>query len=283
MRSRRKTITLRLGRRRDPSAGLARDLTPGALHSQSLLQAPQPLIVDILHDLKSPLARMNVALGLARQQVKPGAQEALDRIELEAERLKQMLQQLFDLAQVEAARELLEPQEVDLLGLVKEVAADANFEALCNDRTVQVLSFAPCRIHAVKTLLRSAIENVVRNALLHTADATAVEISLMRRENGKTAHATISVRDYGQGVPPSLLAQIFRPFFRVQDSRDPKLRGTGLGLAIAERAVRLHGGSITAANHPEGGLVVEIQLPSKTRLRSNLQFRPAAAVSSIRV
>jgi two-component system, OmpR family, sensor histidine kinase CpxA len=283
MRSRRKTITLRLGQRRDPSAGLARGLTPGALHSQSLLQTPQPLIMDILHDLKSPLARMTVALGLARQQVNPGAQEALDRIELEAERLNQMLQQLFDLAQVDAGRELLEPQEIDLLSLVKDVAADANFEALRADRTVQVLSFAPCRIHAVKTLLRSAIENVVRNALVHTSDATAVEISLMRRENGKTAHATVSVRDYGQGVPPSLLAQIFRPFFRVQDSPDPKLHGTGLGLAIAERAVRLHGGSITAANHPEGGLVVEIRLPAKTRLGSNLEFRPAAAARSIRV
>ena len=102
MRSRSKTITLRLGRRRDPSTGLARELTPDVLHSQSLLQTPQPLIVDILHDLKSPLARMNVALGLARQKSNPGAQDALDRIELEAERLNQMLQQLFDLAQVEA-------------------------------------------------------------------------------------------------------------------------------------------------------------------------------------
>ena len=283
MRSPRKTITLRLGRRREPSAGPARALTPDVLHSQSLLRVPQPLVVDILHDLKSPLARMNVALGLARQQADPGAQEALDRIELEAERLNQMLQQLFDLAQVEAARELLEPQEIDLLGLVKDVAADANFEALGADRKVQVLSFAPCRIHAVKALLRSAIENVVRNALVHTSDATAVEISLTCRENGKTAHTTVSVRDYGQGVPPSHLAQIFRPFFRVQDSRDPKLRGTGLGLAIAERAVRLHGGSITAANHPEGGLVVEIRLPAKTRFRSNLEFRPAAAASSIQV
>jgi two-component system sensor histidine kinase CpxA len=283
MRSRHKTITLRLGRRRDPSAGLARGLIPDVLPSQSLLQTPQPLIVDILHDLKSPLARMNVALGLARQQSNPGAQEALDRIELEAERLNQMLQQLFDLAQVEAERESLEPQEIDLLGLVKDVAADANFEVLPADRTVEVLSFAPCRIRAVKALLRSAIENVVRNALVHTSNSTAVEISVMRRETGKTAHATISVRDYGRGVPPSLLAQIFRPFFRVQDSPDPKLRGTGLGLAIADRAVRLHGGSITAANHPEGGLVVEIRLPAKACLGSNLEFRPASAARSIRV
>jgi two-component system sensor histidine kinase CpxA len=281
MRSRRKTITLRLGRRRDPSAGPVRDLAPDALPSPSLLQTPQPLIVDILHDLKSPLARMNVALGLARQQSNPGAQEALDRIELEADRLNQMLQKLFDLAHVESGKELFEPQEIDLLGLVKEVAADANFEAFHADRTVQVLSFAPCRIHAVKGLLRSAVENVVRNALVHTSNATPVEISLMHRENGKTAHATVSVRDYGRGVPPSLLAQIFRPFFRVQDSPGSKLRGTGLGLAIAERAVRLHGGSITAANHPEGGLVVEIRLPAKTRLGANLEFRPAAAVNSI--
>ena len=283
MRPRRKTITLRLGRRRDLSAGLALDLTPDLLQPQPLMQTPQPLMVEILHDLKSPLARINVALGLARQQANPGAHEALDRIELEAEKLNQMLQQLFDLAQVEAERELLEPQEIDLLRLVKDVAADANFEALRAGRTVKVLSFAPCRIRAVKTLLRSAIENVVRNALVHTSDAMAVEISLRRRENGKTAHATVSVRDYGQGVPPSALAQIFRPFFRVPHSPDAKLRGTGLGLAIAQRAVRLHGGSITAANHPEGGLVVEIRLPSKARLGANLEFRPTAAPRSIRV
>ena len=275
MPSQRKTIALRLGRRRNEFGDLTRDLSAMAARSQALMRAQQQRVNGILHDLKSPLARLSVALGLARQQTGLDAQEALNRIELEAETLSQMLQQLLGLARVEAGMELPAAQEIDLLGLVKDVTADANFEAIRANRTVQLLPCGPCTIHAVKDTLRSAIENVARNAVVHTAEGTAVEISVTRPQGGKAPIAIVSVRDHGRGVPPSLLTQIFRPFFRVEDSPGRKLGGAGLGLAIAERAVRLHGGSITAANHPNGGLVVEIRLPVKARSETNIAFGAA--------
>jgi two-component system sensor histidine kinase CpxA len=279
MPSQRKTIALRLGRRRNEFGDLTRDLSAMAARSQALMRAQQQRVNGILHDLKSPLARLSVALGLARQQTGLDAQEALNRIELEAETLSQMLQQLLGLARVEAGMELPAAQEIDLLGLVKDVTADANFEAIHANRTVQLMPCGPCTIHAVKDTLRCAIENVARNAIVHTAEGTAVEISVTRPQSGKAPLAIVSVRDHGQGVPPSLLTHIFRPFFRVENSPSRKLGGAGLGLAIAERAVRLHGGTITAANHPNGGLVVEIRLPAKARSETNIAFGAAATTA----
>ena len=232
---------------------------------------------EILHDLNSPLARLSVALELARQRTGLDAQEALDRIELEAEKLSQMLQQLLGVARLEAGIELPPTQEIDLPGLVKDVTADANFEATRANRSVKLLPCGPCRILAAKDMLRSAIENVTRNALAHTADGTAVEISVTSPRGGKASVAIVSVRDHGPGVPPSRLSQIFQPFFRVENSPRRKLAGAGLGLAIAERAVRFHGGTITAANHPDGGLVVEIRLPAKSCSRTNLSFESGNA------
>ena len=276
MPSQHKTIAIRLGRRRDEFGDLTRGFTSDmAARPQALVQAQQQRVNDILHDLKSPLARLSVALGLARQRTGLEAQEALDRIELEAEKLGQMLQQLLGVARVEAGIEPPAAQEIDLSGLVKDVAADANFEAIRANRTVKLVCCEPCTIHAAKDMLRSAIENVARNALMHTAEATAVEISVTGQRSGKASLAVVSVRDHGRGVPPSLLTQIFKPFFRVENSQDRKACGAGLGLAIAARAVRLHGGTITAANHPDGGLLVEIRLPVKGRSRKNIAFESA--------
>lgn len=111
--------------------------------------------------------------------------------------------------------------------------------------------------------IRSAIENVVRNAVLYTSDGTSVKISLRCKRNGDENHATISVRDEGAGVPEESLTDIFRPFYRVDDSRTRETGGTGLGLAISERAMRLHGGSISATNIAGGGFLVEMSLPLK--------------------
>jgi two-component system, OmpR family, sensor histidine kinase CpxA len=118
-----------------------------------------------------------------------------------------------------------------------------------------------CTAEGVVDLLASAIENVVRNGVRHTAPATTVDISLRRVDSNGSSSALISVRDHGPGVPERALAAIFQPFYRVEDARDRKTGGTGLGLAIAARAVRLHGGSIRARNAGDGGLVVEITLP----------------------
>ena len=151
---------------------------------------------------------------------------------------------------------------MDLAALVKEVAEDADFEARSLNRAVQVVSSDTCSIKGVEELLRSAVENVVRNAVRYTPEGTAVEVALSR-QNG---HAVISVRDRGHGVPDEALEKIFRPFYRTEDARDRQSGGgTGLGLAITERAVRMHGGSVQAVNIPDGGLAVEMRLNLDTR------------------
>jgi two-component system sensor histidine kinase CpxA len=116
-------------------------------------------------------------------------------------------------------------------------------------------------INGVAELLRSAIENVVRNAVRYTAEGTAVEISLLSETSGDERLAVITVRDYGSGVPEEAIDEIFRPFYRVEDARDRRTGGSGLGLAIAARAIHLHEGTIKASNATGGGLIVEIRLP----------------------
>ncbi len=168
-----------------------------------------------------------------------------------------MISQLLTLTRLESGTDGRKRTEVDLATLVREVAEDADFEARGTNRTVQVVSNDKCSINGVEELLRSAVENVVRNAVRYTPEGTAVEVAL-RRQNG---HAVISVRDRGAGVPDEALEKIFRPFYRTEDARDRQSGGgTGLGLAITERAVRLHGGSVQAANAADGGLSVEMRL-----------------------
>ncbi|HEX7296997.1 MAG TPA: ATP-binding protein, partial [Pyrinomonadaceae bacterium] len=142
-----------------------------------------------------------------------------------------------------------------------EVAEDADFEARSTNRSVQVTTVDRCSITGVEELLRSAVENVVRNAVKYTPEGTAVEISLRTQNGSADNFAVISVRDHGRGVPEEALERIFRPFYRTEDARDRQSGGgTGLGLAITDRAVRLHGGTVKAANVPDGGLAVEMKL-----------------------
>ena len=135
-------------------------------------------------------------------------------------------------------------------------------EALGRERAVRLIATEPCRVNGVSDLLRSAIENVVRNAVRHTAQGSEVEVSLYCDQVNGNNYATVRVRDHGKGVPEESIEDIFRAFYRVEQARDRKSGGTGLGLAIAARAVRLHGGTIKANNATDGGLNVEIRLPT---------------------
>jgi len=151
--------------------------------------------------------------------------------------------------------------EVDLSALVREVAEDADYEARSQNRSVQVVSTDNCSINGVEELLRSAVENVVRNAVRYTPEGTAVEVALRKQNGNGNNFAVISVRDRGNGVPDEALEKIFRPFYRTEDARDRQSGGgTGLGLAITERAVRMHGGSVQATNAADGGLAIEMRL-----------------------
>ncbi len=256
-------LTARAGaemeRRRDEIGGLVRDFNQMAERIEVLVTSQQQLIRDISHELRSPLARLTVALGLARLRAGEAAASALDRIELEAERLNEMIGRLLALARMEGAAGPPEKSRVSLDSLVREIADDAGFEAQERHCTVQLDAIPACTVEGSPELLRSAIENVVRNALRYTPPGTPVEIGL----NARDGFAVITVRDHGPGVPDSELERLFRPFYRIAHARERETGGTGLGLAITERAVRLHGGTVKAANAGDGGLLVTITMPAQ--------------------
>ena len=254
-------VTTNLAKRRDEVGQLGRDFNVMAERLESMVKAQQRLLGDISHELRSPLARLGVALGLARQRSGPEANGALDRIEREAENLNEMISQLLTLTRLESGTDGRRRSEVDLAELVREVSEDADFEARSLNRSVQVVATDKCSINGVEDLLRSAVENVVRNAVRFTPEGTAVEVALRKQNGAGDNFAVISVRDRGRGVAAESLEKIFRPFYRTEDARDRQSGGgTGLGLAITERAVRMHGGSIQAANAADGGLSVELRL-----------------------
>ena len=222
------------------------------------------MLQDVSHELRSPLARLNLALGIAARKAGAEAQDALDRIEHEAEQLNELIGQLLTLSRLESTHENLERSKLDLLVIVNEVAADADFEAEARGCKVRVTKRDSCIVRGVETLLRSAIENVLRNAISYTARGTDVEVEISRQIESGQPHAVVTIRDHGPGVPQEHLESIFRPFHRVEDARDRNRGGTGLGLAIAARAAHIHGGSISADTAPEGGLIVKLRIPAVT-------------------
>lgn len=250
-----------LGRRRDELASLAADFDVMAEKIQSLVDSQRRLLGDISHELRSPLARLNVALELARQRSGADATSALERIQREAEILNELIGQLLALTRLESGADEILKTEFDLAALVRDVASDADFEGRSRGRSVKFEAKENCKIDGNEQLLRRAVENVVRNAVQYTAPDTEVEVKL--ECHAESNAAVITVRDHGTGVPPEALTKIFRPFYRVDDARDREAGGVGLGLAIAERAVRLHGGTVEANNASDRGLIVSITLPTQ--------------------
>ncbi len=243
--------------RRDEIGELARDFDSMAERIEVLVESQQRLLRDVSHELRSPLARLVVALELARSRAGEAAAGALDRIEREAGRLDDLIGQLLLLQRLEAGDTGDDSVEFDLEGLLAEVVGDAGFEAAAEGTEVRFVPGDGCRISGRPMLLRSAFDNVIRNAVHHTEDGSVVEVDLAVDDGG----VRVTVRDHGPGVGADELERIFEPFHRVEEARDRSTGGAGLGLAIAAGAVRAHGGEISAANHPEGGLVVTVKLP----------------------
>jgi signal transduction histidine kinase len=241
-------------RRRDEIADLARDFDRMAERIEALVTGQRRLLGDVSHELRSPLSRLIMALSLVKQGPAEEAAENLERIGLEARRMDALIGQLLTLTRIDSGVDRGSPVTVDLTNLVQEVANDGDFEARGKNRSVIIKQADACTVAGFEEQLRSAVENVVRNGIRHTAEGTAVEITL-RSSQGR---ALLQVRDYGPGVPDGMLAEIFLPFRRVATASPD---GAGLGLAIAEHAVKVHRGTIRAMNAAGGGLVVEIELP----------------------
>lgn len=244
-----------IGNRRDELSELAVDFDEMAERIESLITSQKRLSRDVSHELRSPLARMNVALEIAKQKSNGDVAPMLDRIDTESRRLNEMISSLLTLSKLETGSRDFETYEVDLTELLEDVASDADFEAKANGKSVKIVEAAQCRVTGSEPLLQSAIENVLRNAVRYTNEGTTVEVSL-KSVDGK---AHVSIRDHGDGVPEDELGNLFRPFYRVGEARERKTGGIGLGLAIAEQAIRAHKGTIAAKNLGDG-LLVEIKL-----------------------
>lgn len=270
--------TPQLGSRRDELADLGREFDQMAERISILIESQKRLLADISHELRSPLARLSVALELARKNAPPTAVPALNRIEQESERINMLVGHLLALTRLESGAERVPNETVMLEELVHQVVDDANFEAKPQRKEVSIIQLDKCRVNGSPELLRSAIENVIRNAVRYTSERTAVEVAL----SWKLDTAVLTVRDHGPGVPESDLEHIFEPFYRVSEARDRASGGAGLGLSIADRTVKLHGGTINATN-AEDGLLVTIRLPlspsQPPRTQDQAAFSPASLAS----
>lgn len=243
----------------DEFEALAHDFNHMAERLESLVNAHKLLLRDVSHELRSPLARANVALELSREDADPKMSAHLDRIERETERLNQLIGQLLTLSSMEAAESLGKPEKVSLNQLLGEMLPDSEYEAQQRGAAVELQADCDCAVQGRRELLYRAIENVIRNAIRYTETGTRVEVRL--HEDGKAHTVMVEVSDRGPGIPESELDAIFRPFYRLDLARNAQTGGFGVGLAIAERAVKLHNGQIRALNRLGGGTTIQISLP----------------------
>ncbi|MEA2261624.1 MAG: two-component system, OmpR family, sensor histidine kinase CpxA [Acidobacteriaceae bacterium] len=227
---------------------------------ESLVRGQQRLFGDISHELRSPLARLSVAEGLLRQCPPEERAEYLDRIALEVEHLDQLIGQFLTLARINSGADSSRIERVELNSLIQEVAVDGNFEARAKCCAVRVDSENLCTTTGAREQLRRAIENVVRNAIRYTQPSTEVEITIREQRASAISRAVIQVRDHGPGVSSEHLEKIFLPFYRIPTINGESTNGAGLGLAITDRIVRMYGGSVSAANALDGGLIVNLEL-----------------------
>jgi signal transduction histidine kinase len=263
-------------RSNDEVSQLVRDFDLMAEQIENLVGAQSRLLKDISHELRSPLARLNVALELARRRSGPEAEPILDRISLESDRMNELIGSLMTIARLDSGAGTMQKVPIPLEAVVDEVARDADFEAQARQCRVEADIRDELPVVGDPGLLHSAIENVVRNATRYTREGTTVRIRAERVHEWNGEEAVIRVSDSGPGVPQSALEKIFRPFYRIDDARVRSTGGVGLGLAITERAIRLHGGSVKASNLPEGGLLIEIRLPLEPREAPRSQPVPVA-------
>jgi signal transduction histidine kinase len=243
--------------RRDELGRLARTFDRMAERTETLMAAERRLLLDISHELRSPLARLGVAVELARSGDDPNS--ALNRIQKESDRLNALVGQLLQVTRAEGDPSSLRQESVRLDELVQQLVDDAGIEASARGCELKYERREPVAVKGDPELLRRAVENVIRNAIRHSPPASAIEVALARN-NGKVR---LDIRDRGPGVPEESLARLFDPFYRVETDRNRASGGIGLGLSIARRAIELHRGSIQARN-AQPGLEVEMELPAFT-------------------
>ncbi|WP_335944355.1 ATP-binding protein [Pseudomonas sp. G166] len=243
-----------MGARRDEIVDLAGDCDRMANQLKLLVEAQQHLLHDISHELRSPLTRMQAAIGLLQQD--PARLEMVERIDRESVRMDILIEALLTLARLQGRPESIEREPIDIVELLSVIVEDARFEAQMKGCQVS-LQACPAFVSRVSgELLYRCFENVIRNAVRYTRPGSTVVV--VAETTTEAGCLTVRISDQGPGVENDRLQDIFHPFERgLNDSS----AGFGLGLAIASRAVEIHGGTIMARNEPAGGLTVEISLP----------------------
>ena len=248
-------------RRHDELGDLVLDFNAMASRIEELVSRQRQLISDVSHELRSPLARLNVALDLGRKR--KGDDSAFDQMEQDLGLLDEMIGRLLTLARLDTSDAPVPMMSLDLTELVSQIVRNADFESRKRDARVTFVASEQFFVRGNAELLHSAIENVVRNAVRYTEAGTTVEVVLECVERANTSFVRLTIRDCGPGVSESELVPIFQPFYRVADARDRQSGGAGLGLAIADRVIRIHGGKIRAENVEPRGLQVEVLLPAR--------------------
>jgi two-component system sensor histidine kinase CpxA len=249
----------RLESRHDELGDLVRDFNAMASRIEELVSRQRQLISDVSHELRSPLARLFVALDLGRER--KGSDPAFDQMEKDIGLLNEMIGRLLAVARLDSSAPQVAMSSVNLTEIVSQIVRDADFESRERCGHLVLTAHDQIFVQGDAKLLKSAIENLVRNAIAYTDPATSIEVRLQSERRSSASFVRLTVRDYGPGVPESELVKIFQPFYRVSDARDRQSGGAGLGLAIAERVIRVHGGTIRAENVAPRGLQVEILLP----------------------
>lgn len=253
-----------IGNRRDEIADLVRDFDSMAGELRNQIVSERNLLSGVSHELRSPIARMRLALALARSSDPHERAEMLDRIEQDSIQLDSMLDRILTVARLESGQYKPKFESLSLNDVIDEVLDDARFEAAATDVAVNYIDDAIVSVNGDPGLLRSAIENVVRNAIFYSGQGGIVDVRLRVADS----NAVLIVRDNGKGVPEETLSLLFKPFYRVDDSRGTTTGGMGLGLSIVRNAMAAHGGSVTARNVTPHGLEVELRMPVSGALTS---------------
>lgn len=245
---------------RDDEIGeLAADLDSMAERIQDQFQNQRQLFRDVSHELKSPLARLQLAIELLRTEADPGQERWLERLDKEAQAISTMIDRILMLARLDPSAVEIRKGRVDIEALLSSLIDDARFEAGKKGQTIiyDGPESAPI-IAGSQVLLASAIENVIRNAILYGAAQSRVRVTLAAPDG----NVSIAVENSGENLRSSDLGRIFEPFYRAPGGRTGKTSGQGIGLAITRNVVQAHRGTVKARNHPDGGLVVQIDLPA---------------------
>lgn len=252
-------VNPKVSARGDELADFANAFDHMAERIEKLVNSHKDLLRDVSHELRSPLARVHAALSLARQRTGGAVDGEMDRIELELVRLDSLIGKLLTFARLDSRRTLLDKQLVDVDSVLADVIGDAAIEGEPHNKAVALTESSKLRVMGDAELLASCFENIIRNAIRHTPEGTAVEVSL-RASNDKR-ECIVEVWDHGPGIDEQHLETVFELFRKFDDKGGENTGSSGIGLAIAKKVVTLHKGEISAANAPDGGLIVTVTLP----------------------